>query len=317
MAELRTIQSMTAARMYLVLLVSLSAACAPELPATPPTPTMPAGGESWIRPADQMAMVFVPPGEFMMGSSHDMAVYAKQLCEDFSGDTALATCKAAAFVDEQPAHLVRLEAFWIDRLEVTNSQYETCVQAGECDRPLSEASFSRARYFDDPAYDDYPVINVTWQMASQYCAWASAQLPTEAQWEYAARGRESRVFPWGNTFEASRLNYCDASCALIADPAHGDGYPDTAPVGSFSSGASWIGALDMAGNVREWVSDWYGRYPSADVANPGGPEAGELKITRGGAWYDTPDDVRSTNRGGESLEYWRYNLGFRCARNYQ
>jgi len=282
-----------------------------------PTQAAPRAGNVWRRPTDKMDMLFVPPGEFLMGSDRDMAKYARKLCQDSSGDLAIATCRAAAFRDEQPAHRVRLDAFWIDRMEVSNGQYESCVEAAACDPPVLNSSFSRPGYHDDPAYEAYPVVNVDWRMAARYCAWVGARLPTEAQWEYAARGPESRIFPWGNAFEGSRLNYCDAGCALISDSTHDDGYPDTAPVGAFPSGASWIGALDMAGNVREWVGDWLASYPSRYAMNPSGPETGELKISRGGSWYDRPDDVRSANRGGELPDYSRHNLGFRCAKSLE
>ncbi len=304
------------------LIAAALAACTPaEITQPAPTPTPPAVptpsvGDTWSRQVDGMDMLFVPSGEFLMGSDRDMVKYARQLCTASSGDLAIAGCKAAAFVNEQPAHAVRLDAFWIDRTEVTNAQYRSCVQSGACEPPALSSSFSRASYYGDPAYDSYPVVNVVWQMARQYCSWANARLPTEAEWEYAARGPDSRIFPWGNSFESSRLNYCDAGCPLIADSTNNDGYPDTAPVGSFPSGASWMGALDLAGNAREWVADWLATYPPEDAANPVGPETGELKIPKGGSWYDTPDDVRSANRGGEGLDYFRDNLGFRCAKTY-
>lgn len=139
------------------------------------------------------------------------------------------------------------------------------------------------------------------------------RLPTEAEWEYATRGPESRIFAWGNDFERGKLSYCYAGCPLLSDKSYNDRYPDTAAVGSFPSAASWVGALDMTGNVREWVADWLGPYRAGSIANPSGPETGDLKITRGGSWYDTPHDVRGANRGRESLEYYRDNLGFRCA----
>ncbi len=306
----------------LALIAAMLAAClpaqtaklAPTSTASPMPPTHPAG-EVWRRSADGMDMLFVPAGQFIMGSDREMLKYARQLCAVSKPGLAAAACKAAAFADEAPAHRVGVDAFWIDRTEVTNGQYRACVQAGVCAPPGLKSSFSRPSYYDNPAYEAYPVVNVVWQMAARYCSWANARLPTEAEWEYAARGTESRVYPWGNTFEKTRLNYCDASCALISDSSYDDGYPDTAPVGSFPSGSSWIGALDMAGNVREWVGDWLGKYPSGGGANPKGAEVGELKIPKGGSWYDTPDDVRSANRGGESLEYFRDNLGFRCAKD--
>jgi formylglycine-generating enzyme required for sulfatase activity len=264
-----------------------------------------------------MQMVYVPSGEFTMGSNRDMAAYAYQLCRGACGELAIAVCRAAAFADEQPAHRVRLHALWIDRTEVTNGQYRMCVDAGTCVEPAERSSFTRANYYDDPAFLNYPVVNVDWNMASAYCEWAGARLPTEAEWEYGARGPESHIFPWGDTFDKMRVNYCDARCAGLADATHDDGFPDTSPVGAFSEGVSWAGGLDMAGNVREWVSDWLATYPRAEVENPVGPDAGEMKIPKGGSWYDTPDDVRSANRGGELPDYFRHNLGFRCGKDGQ
>ncbi len=294
-----------------VLIAAMLAGCVPAPDST--AVLAHAAGDVQKRAADGMDMLFVPAGQFVMGSDREMVKYARQLCGTSSASLAIAVCKPAAFANEQPAHAVRLDVFWIDRTEVTNGQYQGCVQAGACDPPALNSSFARGRYYDDPAYDSYPVVNVTWQMAARYCSWANARLPTEAEWEYAARGPEGRIFPWGNSFDGSRLNYCDAGCALISDSAYDDGYPDTAPVGSFPSGASWIGAMDMAGNAREWVGDWLGDFPAQDAAKSTGPQTGVLKIPKGGSWYDTPDDVRSANRGGESLDYFRDNLGFRCA----
>ncbi len=275
-------------------------------------PTSTPAGTQRTRPIDAAEMVVVPAGSFVMGSDREMTHFARQLCQESSGALAVATCQAAAFSDEQPAHAVRLDGFWIDRFEVTNRQYEGCVVAGACNPPMLDSSYSRPDYYGSPAHGQYPVVNVLWEMAAQYCRWVGGRLPTEAEWEYAARGPEGRIFAWGNDFDRSRLNYCDAGCPLLSDKAYNDGYPDTAPVGSFRSGASWVGALDMTGNVREWVSDWLGPYRTDIAVNPTGPDDGELRVTRGGSWYDTPDDVRGANRGGESLEYYRDNLGFRC-----
>ncbi len=276
----------------------------------------PSQGDTRIRSADGMTMVYVPAGEFLMGSDGQGAAFAKQLCVQYSESksAALAACQWSAFVDEQPAHLVSLDGFWIDRVEVTNGQYQRCVAAGACAPPVERGSHTRAMYYGAPAFADYPVIWVTQAQAANYCAWAGAQLPTEAQWEYAARGPEHRHLPWGNTFDGTRLNYCDARCTDGPnDKSVDDGYPDTAPVGSYPKGASWCGALDLAGNVREWVADWYGRYPPGQQVNPIGPATGDSRIPRGGAWLDTPDDVRSANRGGNAPDYTRDKVGFRCA----
>ena len=283
--------------------------------ASPSGPSyVPQAGETRTRPADGAAMVFVPDGSFTMGSPSEQTRIARQLCRQASGpQLAIATCGLAAFSDESPAHLVELSGFWFDRTEVTNAQYELCVTAGACTPPLDSGSFTRPRYFGEADFDDYPVVQVTRGQAQAYCTWVAARLPSEAEWEYAARGPESRLFPWGDTFEPRRLNYCDRSCTGLSDPVHDDGFPDTAPVGSFPAGASWIGALDLAGNVREWVADWYGPYAAAPAVDPAGPTTGDSYIPRGGSWYDTPDDVRSANRGSNLPDYTHPKVGFRCA----
>jgi formylglycine-generating enzyme required for sulfatase activity len=292
-------------------LIGLLAGCLP----TPPGPSLVLRqpGDAATRAADAAVLVYVPAGAFSMGGTSEMTRYARSLCREAAGDLAIATCGAAAFSDEHPAHPVEISAFWIDRTEVTNRQYARCVDAGECVPPVETGSFSRLHYFGDPAFDDYPVVQVDWHQAAAYCAWAGARLPTEAEWEYAARGPENRLFPWGDTFDPALLNYCDRNCAGMSDPSYDDGFPDTAPVGSFPKGVSWVGALDMAGNVREWVADWYGAYTLEAVFDPQGPSTGESKIPRGGSWYDTPDDVRSLNRGANLPEYTHPKVGFRCA----
>jgi len=242
----------------------------------------PALGTTWTRPADSMVMVYVPAGEFEMGS--------------MEGES-----------DEQPVHTVALDGFWIDRTEVTNGQYAQCEAAGACDPPPNTGSTTRDSYYGNSAYDNYPVIYVSWHDAEDYCAWAGARLPTEAQWEYAARGPESRVFPWGDEFDCTLTNSWGEGC---------DGYTRTAPVGSFPAGASWCGALDMIGNVWEWVADWYDGdyYERSPTQNPLGPEEGNLKVLRGGSWGDDPEYVRGAYRRRFRPDYRLNSDGFRCAR---
>ena len=272
-------------------------------------------GDTWIREQDGMKMVFVPAGEFQMGSSKDLVFAAKDLCkESYKGEITAGICTFTSYMDEYPDHPVSLSEFWLDQTEVTNGQYYLCVEAGSCDPPLELGSFSRDDYFGTTEFEHYPAINMTEVMAAEYCSWIGGRLPTEAEWAFAARGPESFIFPWGNEFDPTRLNYCDASCPGVSDPEFDDGYPDTSPVGSFPEGASWVGALDMSGNVREWVSDYYGHFTMDPQEDPQGPAKGDAKVSRGGSWYDTFYNLRSNNRGSNALDYYRHKLGFRCVR---
>ncbi|MBU0494980.1 MAG: formylglycine-generating enzyme family protein [Chloroflexi bacterium] len=290
----------------------VSPARTPIAPAPTPANRL---GDTRTRPADGATMVYVPAGEFVMGITYEQAQYTQELCKKYGGAGAPNTCgHAMAIANEKPPHAVALDGYWIDRTEVTNGQYQRCVAAGACTPPAETGSYTRESYYGDPAYDNYPVVWVTQQQAADYCVWAGAQSPTEAQWEYAARGPESLLFPWGNTFDGTRLNYCDVNCTLGPnDPSVNDGYPDTAPVGSFPTGVSWCGALDLAGNVREWVADWFRYYTKERQVNPTGPPTGRTRIPRGGSWLDRPDIVRSTNRGENAPDYTRHKVGFRCA----
>jgi formylglycine-generating enzyme required for sulfatase activity len=280
--------------------------------------------DTWTRPADEMAMVYVPAGEFQMGSNDNGVDNALQLCNQFHRACKCKEgrdfCKREWFADEQPAHSVALDGFWIDRTEVTNAQFERCVQAGMCAPPDESSLYTLASYYGNPTYDNYPVVNVNWYQAEAYCKWAGGRLPTEAEWEYAARGAEGRIFPWGSEFDGTRLNYCDAKCWLEwADQTFDDGYADTAPVGSFPQGVSWSGAQDLAGNVWEWVADWYASdyYGHSPARNPTGPSSGEYRVLRGGAWGLEPIYAYSLYRGSKYPDKSNIYSGFRCARQVE
>ncbi len=268
-----------------------------------PVPTEPAAGATRLRDSDGMTMVYVPAGEFLMGSSDAQVEKATQDCKTVYPD-----CSRDFFTPEQPQHRVTLDAVWIDRTEVTNAQYKACVDAGACRASgcADKSSFNGAAQ---------PVVCIDWEQAKGYCRWAGGRLPTEAEWEKAARGTDARTYPWGNTFDGSRLNYCDKNCELNwKDVGGDDGYARTAPVGSYPAGASPYGALDMAGNVAEWVADWYdaGYYARSPERNPPGPDSGQLRVVRGGSWYGDRFDVRSAMRSVHAPTNTYNGVGFRC-----
>ena len=226
-------------------------------------------------------MVLVPEGIFTMGSDdHDFM--------------------------ERPAHTVYLDAYYIDQYEVTNKQYMACVAEKKCDWPADISSKTRASYYGNSEFDDYPVVYVSWDMARTYCSWRGARLPTEAEWEKAARGTESRSYPWGEAIpDCSKANY--NACG-----------GDTVKVGSFKSGKSSYDVYDLAGNVWEWVADWYQEYYystlGTNTANPPGPATRSERVIRGGSWTNTPKSISTTIRNSSDPSKIYNIVGFRCAR---
>ena len=221
--------------------------------------------------------------------------------------------------DERPAHDVTLDAYWMDQLEVTNAMYRLCVQSGPCTPPQNFRSSRGTEYFDNPAYKDYPVVYVTWGQAKAYCEWAGRRLPTEAEWERAARGDDWRTFPWGeDKADGLRANFN----MLVGQPSR---------VGTYPLGASPFGVLDLAGNVAEWTSDFYSAtyYASqTEFTNPTGPEtsASLRRVVRGGSLGDAEINIRVPKRSsvlGSNLEAvpgstsylgdFSPRIGFRCA----
>lgn len=214
-------------------------------------------------------------------------------------------CKAEMFENELDPHRVTLSPYWLDRTEVTVEQYERCADAGVC-RPV--AYNEGARRFRDPTF---PVSLVSWDDARTYCAFVNKRLPTEAEWERAARGLSDRRFPWGSHYANGRANH--GTWALDNTNAS-DGYAELAPVGSYPSGRTTEGFDDLAGNVAEWTEDSYeDGYEAIPVENPKGPTFGAHKVVRGGAYTFGLPWLRSTARMFRKSSERAPYLGFRCA----
>ncbi|MEW5939185.1 MAG: bifunctional serine/threonine-protein kinase/formylglycine-generating enzyme family protein [Chloroflexota bacterium] len=208
--------------------------------------------------------------------------------------------------DERPVHDVYLDAYYIDTYEVTNALYKTCVDAGVCDPPVyNRYPSSGYQRYDNTEYQRHPVM-LNWSMSKKYCEWRGADLPTEAQWEKAARGTDGRTYPWGEGIDCTKANY-DRSCV-----------GDTTAVGSYESGKSPYGIYDMAGNALEWVKDWYMAtyYKTSPIKNPLGPDNGIFRVLRGGEWWSSLNNVRASFRNPGSPDN-SFGYGFRCARPAQ
>lgn len=226
-------------------------------------------------------MALVPAGCFVMGTTEAQLPEAERACDSYYGAFG---CQQS-FANEQPAHEVCLSRpYWIDVTPVTNMQY-LLQQNSRWPSPYSELSL--------------PLQAVSWQQAADYCRARNGRLPTEAEWEFAARGPDALIYPYGNTFDVRRSTLRKVSVPEI---------------GQIPEGASWVGALDMSGGMAEWVSDWYGPYPPARQEDPAGPSSGTERILRGGDWFaHSAFLVRSAFRESVEPGFASSNNGFRCA----
>lgn len=224
---------------------------------------------------DGMVQLLVPAGEFLMG-------------------------KEGQPDEDSPMHTVYLDAYWIDQTEVSNAMYAKCVADDVCSLPTIRLN----EYYGNWIYRDHPVVYVSWYQAVEYCTWAGRRLPTEAEFEKAARGTEKYKYPWGNDEPNPRLaNYADS---LIGEPVSVYRYP---------LGASPYGALNMVGNVREWVADWYSEtyYQETTLINPTGPETGFERSMRSGAYDADANEIFVTSRYKHEPQSAGLSRGFRCA----
>ena len=248
-------------------------------PTIAPSPTLSAGSTKISPLTDGMVMVFVPAGEFKMGTDN--------------GES-----------DERPVHDVYLDAFWMYQTEVTNKMYLACMRDGKCQEPKNDA-------YLNPDLENHPVVYVNWDDANNYCSWAGGRLPTEAEWEktasWNAEKQSKSIFPWGDNLNCTFANYYDTNQQCMGA---------TTAVGSYPKGKSPYEALDMAGNVSEWVSDRYQNnyYDILEsfTSNPKGPSNGDLRVLRGGSWFSYNSDIRSTERHWSAPSYESASIGFRC-----
>ncbi len=264
---------------------------------------------------DGGVLVFVPAGEFVMGRGDT----------DLTGDVVLDRLfeQGGWWEHEKPAHMVYVDALWMYQKEVTNEQFETFVTSTGYETTAEKDGSSFVDRYSSGGYVEgaywvapfgpgsdlsglmlHPVVHVSWYDADAYCSWAGGRLPTEAEWEKAARGTDGRIYPWGNEAPSCHLsNYqgCKGSGVGVQ-------------VGSYPAGTSSYGVLDMAGNVWEWVGDWFSAdyYSISPYENPTGPASGEYRVLRGGSWDDSEWQLRASDRGKDYPRLTDIVIGFRC-----
>jgi len=241
-----------------------------------------------------------------------------------------------ALDNEKPSHNVSLDSFCMDLFETTAKEYKACSDVGKCRRVTNEVEWPKITAqdkklyaplctFGKPEFDDHPINCVSHEMAETFCKAQDKRLPTEAEWEYATRGPDGRIYPWGDEAPtAKHLNACGSECVtwgkkngapLTALYPEDDGYAATAPVGKFLAGSSKFGPRDVVGNIWEWVADWYAPYTPDMTKNPTGPTSGERRVIRGGAWNGSYATwLRPSFRYAQDPRAMSYGIGFRCAK---
>lgn len=274
---------------------------APKLAAATATPTpLPTAGQVRVD-SRGIEQVWVPAGSFLMGTDDASIARLKELKPP--------PFVVGEFPNEQPQHKVQItQGYWIDKYEVTNKAFDAFVADEGYQKQILWSTegwewLSRQHIDQLPRYclgnkPENPVACITWYEAEAYSTWRGGRLPSEAEWEYAARGPESFIYPWGNEFDSSRANVTDST--------------GLKPVGSYPTGASWVGAQDMAGNVMEWVQDWLAPYSPETAENPMGPASGRVKVEKGGWWGSNLFVARSAYRHFEDPpDYGDVHIGFR------
>ena len=257
-------------------------------------------------------LVLLPDGSFVMGTNRT------------DGIDLLNGHLDEPFEDEHPQHAVQVSSFWLEKTEVSNVQYRACVHAGACEDPHTPTVLYAPDYYTNSQFDNYPVVNVTWNMADDYCTWRNRRLPTEAEWEKAARGDlDERIYPWGWQEPLCSM----ANVSIIRWLGNDDGEREAVenchgfpvPVASYTDFSSPYGLLNMTGNVEEWVADYYSAdYYNSDIwpgngDDPAGPDVGEEQVVRGGSFSSSALFARITYRDRKPLEYYSATVGFRCA----
>jgi formylglycine-generating enzyme required for sulfatase activity len=255
-------------------------------------------------------MAWVKGGNFLRGSSFKENQAALKMCRKYDR-----SCQLWWFSDEFPLKLITLKSYWIDIYETTNAQYLEFVKATghrpALDDTCKTDSCWEGNLWKSTSFSsmirNQPVTQVSWYDAVTYCEWKGKRLPTEAEWEKAARGPTGNIYPWGNGSPKRRATYS----------RKWQGIGTMTTVGSYPRGVSIYGLHDMAGNVWEWVNDWYSRtyYRKSKQKNPKGPEIGKFKVLRGGSWVNFPDSLRSAFRRWSKPDVRFNDTGFRCAKD--